>query len=53
MATTTKARRIKTTEEILSQIERIFDLYSKGYGSGRMFKQCDEKVYIIITKITY
>lgn len=53
MATIIRARRIKTTEEILSQLERIFNLYSKGYGSGRMLQQCDERVYIIITRITY
>jgi pentatricopeptide repeat protein len=35
-------RRPKTQKEIMAQIERIYILYLKGYGSKKKVEECEE-----------
>lgn len=53
VATTIRVRRTKTYQEIQEQVERIYRLYGQGYGSDKMLRDCDDKVYVIITRIEY
>ena len=50
---TIRLRREKSPSEILEQVERIYSLYTKGYGTRRMLDRCESRVYVIITSINY
>lgn len=47
------ARPQKSLDIIKQQMERIYKLYGQGYGTTNMMQNCEEKVYIIFTKIKY
>lgn len=48
-----KIKRIKSANDILNQMDRIYGLYCQGYGSKTMIETCDEKVYVVIAKFEY
>jgi len=47
------ARPAKSYDTIKQQMERIYTLYGQGYGSKEMLYSCEQKVYVIFTKIPY
>lgn len=50
----TSARiRTKSHNEISIQMERIYKLYSQGYGTNTMLQLCENKVYVVFTKMEY
>jgi hypothetical protein len=49
----TSVRHQKSLEIIKQQMERIYTLYGQGYGTREMLHSCEQKVYVIFTKIPY
>jgi len=47
------ARPVKSYDTIKQQMERIYKLYEQGYGTKEMLEDCEQKVYVIFTKIPY
>ena len=47
------ARPVKSYDTIKQQMERIYKLYVQGYGTKEMLEDCEQKVYVIFTKIPY
>ena len=47
------ARPAKSYDTIKKQMERIYKLYVQGYGTREMLEDCEQKVYVIFTKIPY
>ena len=43
----------KSHDAIKKQMERIYTLYGQGYGTKEMLTDCEQKVYLIFTKIPY
>lgn len=43
----------KSYDAIKQQMERIYKLYTQGYGTTSMLTDCEQKVYLIFTKIPY
>lgn len=46
-------RPAKSYDTIKKQMERIYKLYVQGYGTKEMLEDCEQKVYVIFTKIPY
>jgi multidrug resistance efflux pump len=46
-------RPAKSYDTIKKQMERIYKLYAQGYGTREMLEDCEQKVYVIFTKIPY
>lgn len=46
-------RPAKSYDTIKKQMERIYKLYGQGYGTKEMLEDCEQKVYVIFTKIPY
>ena len=46
-------RPAKSYDTIKRQMERIYKLYVQGYGTREMLEDCEQKVYVIFTKIPY
>ena len=46
-------RPAKSYDTIKKQMERIYKLYVQGYGTREMLEDCEQKVYVIFTKIPY
>ena len=46
-------RPAKSYDTIKQQMERIYKLYGQGYGTKEMLEDCEQKVYVIFTKIPY
>lgn len=46
-------RPAKSYDTIKKQMERIYKLYGQGYGTKEMLENCEQKVYVIFTKIPY
>lgn len=46
-------RPAKSYDTIKTQMERIYKLYGQGYGTKEMLEDCEQKVYVIFTKIPY
>jgi hypothetical protein len=46
-------RPAKSYDTIKKQMERIYKLYGQGYGTREMLEDCEQKVYVIFTKIPY
>jgi hypothetical protein len=49
----TSVRHQKSLEIIKQQMERIYTLYGQGYGTNNMLQNCENKVYIILSKMEY
>jgi hypothetical protein len=47
------ARPVKSYDTIKQQMERIYKLYAQGYGTKEMLHNCEQKVYIIFSKMSY
>ena len=45
--------RTKSHNEISIQMERIYKLYGQGYGTNTMLQLCENKVYVVFTKMEY
>ena len=43
----------KSLDTIKQQMERIYTLYGQGYGTNNMLQDCEQKVYIILSKMEY
>lgn len=46
-------RQQKSINTIKLQMERIYKLYGEGYGTNNMLHGCEQKVYIILSKMEY
>lgn len=46
-------RPTKSYDTIKEQMERIYKLYGQGYGTTNMLEDCEQKVYIILSKMKY
>jgi hypothetical protein len=46
-------RQQKSIDTIKQQMERIYKLYGQGYGTKEMLYGCEDKVYIIFSKMEY
>ena len=49
----TSVRHHKSLDTIKHQMERIYTLYGQGYGTNNMLHDCEQKVYIILSKMEY
>ena len=47
------ARPAKSYDTIKEQMERIYKLYGQGYGTKEMLHDCEQKVYLILSKMEY
>jgi len=47
------ARPAKSYDTIKEQMERIYTLYGQGYGTKEMLHGCEQKVYLIFSKMEY
>jgi hypothetical protein len=47
------ARPAKSYDTIKKQMERIYKLYGQGYGTNNMLHGCEQKVYLILSKMEY
>ena len=43
----------KSLDTIKQQMERIYALYIKGYGTNKMLQNCEDKVYVILSNMEY
>lgn len=53
MATIRQRAEQKTHKQIMEQMERIYRLYTQGYGTTKMLHKCEDAVYVIVVRIEY
>lgn len=50
---TSTNKKAKSHKDIVKQMERIYKLYTQGYGTNTMLQLCENKVYIVFSEMKY